>query len=107
MIANAGAEYEDGNGGELAQKQINFIYLLYDPTKLNIAPDVKAKIDSIYERTRYECDLLDFTALMRVIFEFLKKEKFNESISDKELDMLMCKFKFSLVSQNRYEELLQ
>lgn len=93
--------------GELKQKQIDFIYLLYDPTELDIDTGAKEKIDSIYERTRYECNIVDFAALLRTIFEFLKTEKSLVTISDEELDALACKFTFSLVSQEIYKELLQ
>ncbi len=92
--------------GELKQKQIDFIYLLYDPTELDIDSGAKEKIDSIYERTRYECNFVDFAALLRTIFEFLKTEKSLVTISDEELDALTCKFTFSLVSQEIYKELL-
>ncbi|MBE6638774.1 MAG: hypothetical protein E7616_04880 [Ruminococcaceae bacterium] len=93
--------------GELELKQIDFIYLLYDPTELDLSPDTKAAVDSIYERTCYECNLIDFATLLRVIFAFLKEEKYGELISDEDLDALVCKFTFSLASQDFYPILLQ
>ena len=93
--------------GELKQKQIDFIYLLYDPTELDLAPAVKEAVDAIYERTCYECNLIDFATLLRVIFAFLKEEKYGEVISDEDLDALICKFTFSLASQEFYPVLLQ
>ncbi len=93
--------------GRLDQKQIDFIYLLFDPTELDIAPDIKAEIDSIYERTCYECNLVDFATLLRVIFVFLKAEKYGEVLPDEELDRLICRFTFALASQNSYPKLIQ
>ena len=58
--------------GTLKRKQTDFIYLLYDPTELDIEPDAKDKIDAIYERTCYECNLVDFAELYRVIIDFLR-----------------------------------
>ena len=92
--------------GELKQKQIDFIYLLYDPPKLNLDPDIKAQVNAIYKRTCYECNLIDFATLLRTIFAFLKEEKYGEVVSDEELDLLICKFRFSLVSQEFYSALL-
>lgn len=92
--------------GELKQKQIDFIYLLYDPTELDLAPAVKEAVEAIYERTCYECNLIDFATLLRVIFAFLKEEKYGEVIPDEDLNALICKFTFSLASQEFYPVLL-
>ena len=93
--------------GELKQKQIDFIYLLYDPTELNFNSNAKTEINAIYERTCYECNLVDFATLLRVIFAFLKEEKFGDAISDESLDALICKFTFTLASQDFYPVLIQ
>ena len=93
--------------GELKQKQIDFIYLLYDPTELNLDSNTKAEVDTIYERTCYECNLIDFATLLRVIFAFLKEDKYGEVITDENLDALICKFTFALASQDFYPVLLQ
>ena len=93
--------------GELDRNQINFIYLLYDPTVLDLDSDIKEKIDSIYERTCYECNLIDFATLFRVIFAFLKSEKYGEVLPDSDIDEIVCKFTFTLASQEFYPILLQ
>ncbi len=93
--------------GKLDKKQIDFIYLLYDPTDLELNAETKEIIDSIYERTCYECNLVDFATLFRVIFAFLKNEKYGEVISDDEIDDIVCKFAFVLASHEFYPTLLQ
>ena len=92
---------------ELEQKQIDFIYLLYDPTELDLPANTKTTIDTIYERTCYECNLIDFATLLRVILAFLKEEKYGEVITDEDIDNILCKFTFSLASQDFYPILLQ
>ncbi len=93
--------------GELKQKQIDFIYLLYDPTELDLSPATKEAVDAIYERTCYECNLIDFALLLRIIFSFLMEEKYGDVISEENLDALIFKFTFSLASQEFYPILLQ
>lgn len=93
--------------GDLDKKQTDFIYLLYDPSKLELAPDTKEAVDSIYNRTCYEFNLVDYSRLLRVIFEFLKEIKYTEAVSDEELDALICKFTFTLTSQDFYPVILQ
>ncbi len=93
--------------GDLGKKQGDFIYLLYDPTDLELAPDTKDMVDSIYGRACYEFNLVDFSRLLRVIFAFLKEIKYGEAVSDEELDALVCKFTFTLSSQDFYPVMLQ
>jgi hypothetical protein len=93
--------------GTLERKQTDFIYLLYDPTELDIEPDAKEQIDAIYERTCYECNLIDFAELYRVILEFLSESKLQSEISNEELDDVILKFTFTLASQDFYSILIQ
>lgn len=93
--------------GTVAQKQIDFIYLLYDPTELNIEPDAKEIIDQIYERACYECNLIDFAELFRAILAFLNETNFNGAMTDDELDNAVLRFTFTLASQDFYPLLLQ
>ena len=92
--------------GTLERKQTDFIYLLYDPTELDIESDVKEKIDAIYERTCYECNLVDLAELYRVILEFLRREKYIDSASDADIYDMVIKFTFALASQEFYPILL-
>ena len=93
--------------GTLERKQIDFIYLLYDPTELEIEPEVKETIDTIYKRTCYECNLVDFAELFRVILEFLIETKFHGAMSIEEVDDMVFKFTFTLASQDFYPVLMQ
>ncbi|MBR2387854.1 MAG: hypothetical protein IKB02_08450 [Clostridia bacterium] len=93
--------------GTLERKQSDFIYLLYDPTELDIESDAKEKIDAIYVRTCYECNLIDFAELFRVILEFLIKTEFQGVMSGEELDSIIVKFTFTLASQDFYPILIQ
>ena len=92
--------------GTLKKKQMDFIYLLYDPTHLEILLDVKSKIDEIYQRTCYECKRIDFSALLRVILSFLRKEKLPDSIADDDIEKMIGNFHFMLISQDGYPRLL-
>ena len=93
--------------GTLKKKQIDFIYLLYDPTELDITGEAKEEIDEIYYRTCYECNLVDFAELFRVILEYLKQTRFSNAVSDDEIDHIICKFTFTLASQEFYRMLIQ
>ena len=88
--------------GTVERKQIDFIYLFYDPTDLDIEPRAKEKIDEIYKRTCYECNLVDFAKLYSVLMSFLREEKYADAISDADFDDTVHKFTFALKSQTDY-----
>ena len=92
--------------GTLKRKQTDFIYLLYDPTELDVEPEAKAAIDKIYERTCKECNLIDFSELYRVLLEFLRNEKYTDTASDENIDAIALKFTFTLASQDFYKILI-
>ena len=92
--------------GTLQRKQVDFIYLLYDPTELDIVPDAKAVIDEIYERTCYECNLVDLAELYRVLLNFLIKEKYAGAASEIDVDNMVLQFTFALASQEFYPILI-
>lgn len=93
--------------GTIARKQLDFIYLLYDPTELEIEPKAKAEIDAIYARTCYECNLVEFAELFYVILEFLSKTKYNNALSSEEIYDIILKFTFTLASQEFYPTLIK
>ena len=92
--------------GTLERKQVDFIYLLYDPTKLDIEVDAKEVIDEIYERTCYECNLVDFAELYRILLNFLIKEKYAGAASDIDVNNMVLQFTFALASQEFYPILI-
>ena len=93
--------------GEFSKKQIDFIYLLYDPTELVLELDIKNSINDIYERTCYECNIIDYAKLLRVIFTFLNEEKYGKVISNEDIDDIINKFTFTLASQDFYPILFE
>ena len=88
--------------GTLEKKNLSFVYLLYDPTSLTINSDVKSVIDSIYERTVFECNQINWSELFRIILEFLMNNKFTDAMDSEEINDVVCNFSFNLVSQNTY-----
>ncbi len=93
--------------GTLERKQVDFIYLLYDPTELDIEGRSKNIIDSVYERTCYECNLVDFAELFRTVLDFLRETRYTGVMTDKEADEVIFKFTFTLASQEFYPILIQ
>ena len=93
--------------GTFKRKQIDYIYLLYDPTELDLEPDLKYRVDEIYERICYECNLVEIPELFRVILEFLNETKFGNSLSYEDIDDIIFKFTFTLSSQEFYPILMQ
>lgn len=93
--------------GTLPRKQTDFIYLLYDPTELPLAQEVREQIEAVYERICYEGNLIDFATLLRVIFAFLKEERYGDVMSDDEIDDMILRFTFAMASQEFYPLLLQ
>lgn len=93
--------------GTLKQKQIDFIYLLYDPTELALDAGAKATIDEIYERTCEECNAIDFATLFHTILIYLNHKTRNDSLPDDIIETVIEKFTFALASQEFYSILLQ
>ena len=93
--------------GTIDRKQLDFIYLLYDPAELEIEPEEKEKIDKIYKITCEECNRVDFAELFRVMLEFLSVTKFKGALSREEMDDIILKFAFILASQDYYKTFLQ
>ena len=93
--------------GTLKQKQVDFIYLLYDPTELKLTDSVRAEIESVYERYVYECNLVDFSTLFRTIVEFLVDNYQINTLSSDEIDNLLFNFTFTLASQDFYPILIE
>jgi hypothetical protein len=93
--------------GTLEKKELSFIYLLFDPTKLPLESDVKPIIDNIYERTVFECVRIEWSKLFSIILEFLNNDKFKGSITNEEINKMISSFRFTLVSQDTYSNLIK
>lgn len=85
--------------GTFEIKDIEFIYLLFNPTVIEITDEkAKAKIHEIYKNTCEECNSTDFKALFEVILYYLAThKKWSKNIK---IDDLTNRFVFKLSSQN-------
>ena len=84
--------------GEFEIKNIEFIYLLFNPTLVEIEDkNARSKIHQIYKNTCNECNAFDFKALFEVIIDYLKSlKKWNK---DYKTNDLTDRFTFKLCSQ--------
>jgi hypothetical protein len=84
--------------GTFEIKDIEFIYLLFDPTIIEIEDEkAKTQIYEIYNNTCNECNSTDFKALFAVIVDYLKSYKeWNKEIDTSDL---VNRFSFKLCSQ--------
>ncbi|MBR5545198.1 MAG: hypothetical protein IKU66_06960 [Clostridia bacterium] len=84
--------------GEFEIKNIEFIYLLFNPTFVEIEDkNARSKIHQIYKNTCDECNATDFKALFEVVIDYLKSyKKWNKDIETSDLTK---DFTFKLCSQ--------
>ena len=84
--------------GEFELKDIEFIYLLFNPTVIEIKDEkAREKIYKIYKNTCDECNATDFKALFEVVIDYLKSyKKWNKDIETSDLTK---DFTFKLCSQ--------
>lgn len=83
--------------GELKLKNIDFIYLLFNPKLIELGEN-KDKIHSIYDCVCAECNSVDFKNLFEVIVEYLQSKKdwhTNIAVSD-----IVNGFSFRLCDQS-------
>ena len=108
MKASDTADYHSSSSMiySLSKHKETFIYLIYDPTELDIAIGIKEKIDSIYERLCFECNLIDFGTLFRTVLSYLNEKRYNCTLSDEVIEQLSFRFTFTLASQDFYPLLI-
>ncbi len=84
--------------GKFEIKDIEFIYLLFDPTVIEIKDEkAKTQIYEIYKNTCDECNATDFKALFEIIVDYLKAyKKWNKDFKTSDLT---DRFSFKLCSQ--------
>lgn len=92
--------------GDVRPVQTDFIYLVYDPTELQLDSDVREKIEAVYERLCYEVNAVDTATILRVIFAYLKDTVYGGALSDEVIENVIFTFAFSLASQEFYPVLL-
>ena len=92
--------------GSFTIKKTDFVYLLYDPSHLDISEDAKAEINSIYQQTCRECNLIDFAELYRAILQFLAAKTY-QNVPSSDIDKLVDLFSFTLSSQKTYQALIK
>jgi len=77
---------------------IKFLYLLYNPSALEIEPKYKDKIMKIYNKTCKECNSVNFKELFRIILDYSAKEKGLNVKTNADI------FDFELCDQNEFME---
>lgn len=84
--------------GEFELRDIEFIYLLFDPTLIEIKDEkAREKIYEIYKNTCDGCNATDFKTLFEVVIDYLKSlKKWNK---DFKTSNLTDRFTFKLCSQ--------
>ena len=93
--------------GKMTAKQVDFVYLVYDPTDLLLSPSVREAVDEAYARLSYECNLVDHASLFGAILSYLKEHHYPDTaVSDYELELFLYAFTFSLVTHELYPVLL-
>lgn len=83
--------------GKYTDKDIKFLYLLYNPTLISPPnePEWEDLID-IYDQTCNECNMIDFSKLYYVIFEYLKIKLNKSDVQNK------SRFTFRLCDRNNF-----
>lgn len=89
--------------GRLPDKRIDFLYLIYDPTELNMEPTDKAEIEAIYDRLREECISIDFATLFVTLLTYLRDQRGIGTLSDSEIGRYLFDFTFTVCDPQFYQ----
>lgn len=92
--------------GSLSKKRIEMMYLVYDPTELQLKPEAKEGISAIYETLREECASLEMSMLFTLILTYLRDIVGIGDMSDDEIELQGYNFTFYLCDQELYPTLL-
>jgi len=92
--------------GRIERKNIDFMYLIYNPTELDIDRGDKEEALAVYERLCEECNTLDLSTLFTVTVMYLRDIRGIGKITDEELEMLGYNFTVYLCDQELYPTLL-
>lgn len=88
--------------GKDCSKPIQFLYLLYNPTKLSLPQDSGAQIAHIYGETCTAANNYAFKDIFGVIVDYLIEQR-EYPRSGFEISTMKNKFKFALCDQESYE----
>ena len=92
--------------GRFEWKNIDFMYLVYNPTDLEAERNVKEDALAVYERLCEECNNLDLSTLFTVILVYLRDIKGIGEMADEKIEMLGYNFTVYLCDQELYPNLL-
>ena len=87
-------------------KKMLFLYLLYNPSSLQMPQEAKDEILQIYDDTRWAANNKDFKAMFGHIIDFLIENK-GFRAAEAYVDNLKRSFRFELCDQNTYKDKLR
>ena len=80
---------------------IQFLYLLYNPTELDLPPDSREEILRIYQATCAAAESYDFKQIFGYVVDFLMQKK-EYAVTQENIAKLKNNFCFGLCDQNSY-----
>lgn len=90
------------------EEKIQFLYLLYNPTKINIIDmPQKKKLLAFYEQEIAECDIIPFAELFNAIINFLFANTNVKKSSAANIEQLKNSFSFKRCDQTTFVETLK
>ena len=84
------------------EKSVLFLYLLYDPTNLELPKESRDKVLSIYRDTCAAAENYSFSCVFSCVVDYLIKEK-KYTISREDVEKIKRNFQFVLCNQNSYQ----
>lgn len=88
------------------KKQIQFLYLLYDPSALPLSQDAKDEILQIYDDTCWSANNYNFKSIFGCVIDFLIDQKGFRADADY-VTQLKNNFNFMLCDQVTYKDYLK
>lgn len=82
---------------------VQFLYLLYNPTKLDFSQESRREILRIYQETCAAAESYDFANVFGHVVDFLMWEK-EYSVTEEDVATLKNSFRFALCDQNSYKD---
>ena len=86
-------------------RSLHFVYLLYNPTLIEIGGEDEAKIHELYRQCKRECESIDFKKLFVVILRYLRCELGIGTAEAEELERIASSFTFTLCDQQTFPNL--